>query len=115
MSGPVYAPLLSAVGATFVREPLRRGVGTVLYGSGGSVLLRYRPDALMLYTVDAADARRARDGVAACAHFAPARRLCGLCALRRTALARLILSHSLHRLFSMLCTVRTTNTTDTLM
>lgn len=67
MSGPVYAPLLSAVGATFVREPLRRGVGTVLYGSGGSVLLRYRPDALMLYTVDAADARRALDGVAACA------------------------------------------------
>ena len=57
---------IDQLGAAFVREPIRKGVGKVLYESEMTVLLRYRPDALMLYTKDTDDGLRALAGAGGC-------------------------------------------------
>lgn len=67
MSRAPYEALLAAPGASFAREPLRRGLGTLVYGSASSALVNYRPRAFMLYTTDAAEACRALDAAAPCA------------------------------------------------
>lgn len=54
-------------GAAFVREPLRRGVGELLYESGAAVLLRHRPGAFLLYCTDTAEGMRALAPIRACA------------------------------------------------
>ena len=52
--------------AAFVREPMRKGIGQVLYQSDATVLLCHRPGAFMLYCTDTVEGLRALAPLRAC-------------------------------------------------